>query len=243
MSWRCSISVVVKGNLAELSSADRLHYYKAVCESVGLNPLTRPLDYLTLNGKLQLYANKDAAAQLRKRHGVSIEKPLETSIQQGIYVVTAYAKDKDGRTDSAIGAVPIEGLKGEALANAMMKCETKAKRRVTLSICGLGMLDETEAETIPGAMVGEPAVAHAEDQADRKLLLDEIATHARALGFTKAEYKKSWHQWVGNATEEAAPFGALLKLAGSLEARVKAMQVGDPAPVEVIEPAKNEVPF
>jgi hypothetical protein len=33
----------------------------------------------------------------------------------------------------------------------MMKAETKAKRRVTLSICGLGMLDETEVADIPGA--------------------------------------------------------------------------------------------
>jgi hypothetical protein len=33
--------------------------------------------------------------------------------------------------------------------NALMKAVTKAKRRVTLSICGLGMLDETEVETIP----------------------------------------------------------------------------------------------
>ena len=30
-----------------------------------------------------------------------------------------------------------------------MRCETKSKRRVTLSICGLGLLDETEVETIP----------------------------------------------------------------------------------------------
>jgi len=35
--------------------------------------------------------------------------------------------------------------------NALMKAVTKAKRRVTLSICGLGMLDETEVETIPSA--------------------------------------------------------------------------------------------
>jgi hypothetical protein len=34
-----------------------------------------------------------------------------------------------------------------------MKTVTKAKRRVTLSILGLGMLDESEAETIPGARV------------------------------------------------------------------------------------------
>jgi hypothetical protein len=36
-------------------------------------------------------------------------------------------------------------------ANAIMKAVTKAKRRVTLSICGLGFLDETEVETIPEA--------------------------------------------------------------------------------------------
>jgi hypothetical protein len=47
--------------------------------------------------------------------------------------------------------VTVGGLKGESKANAMMKAETKAKRRVTLSICGLGMLDETEVETIPSA--------------------------------------------------------------------------------------------
>jgi len=33
-----------------------------------------------------------------------------------------------------------------------MKAETKAKRRVTLSICGLGLLDETEVETVSTAV-------------------------------------------------------------------------------------------
>jgi hypothetical protein len=51
--------------------------------------------------------------------------------------------------DAAKGAVSVQGLKGEALANALMKAETKAKRRATLSICGLGFLDETEIEDIP----------------------------------------------------------------------------------------------
>ncbi len=75
---------------------------------------------------------------------------------EGIYSVTAMATDKTGRTDESIGAVPIDGMKGETRANAMMKAETKAKRRVTLSICGLGMLDETEVETIPGAFPTSP---------------------------------------------------------------------------------------
>jgi hypothetical protein len=67
----------------------------------------------------------------------------------GVLVVTAKAANGDGRTDEEIGAVPIAGLKGGDLANALMKAQTKAKRRVTLSLCGLGWLDETELETIP----------------------------------------------------------------------------------------------
>jgi hypothetical protein len=66
------------------------------------------------------------------------------------------AKDRHGREDESTGAVALGSLKGDALANALMECETKAKRRVTLSLAGLGWLDETELATIPGAQVGEP---------------------------------------------------------------------------------------
>lgn len=145
-------SVVLDGDLSRLSPPQMLAYYKSVCESVGLNPLTKPFDFLKLSGKLVLYAKRDATDQLRKLHGVSIER-VEREIVEGIYSVTAYAKDKTGRTDIAIGAVALGDLKGEARANAVMKAETKAKRRVTLSICGLGMLDETETGSIPGAQV------------------------------------------------------------------------------------------
>ncbi len=71
----------------------------------------------------------------------------------GVYVVTAQARTPTGRTDESIGAVTIDKLTGEARANALMKTETKAKRRVTLSICGLGMLDEAEVDSIPGAVI------------------------------------------------------------------------------------------
>jgi hypothetical protein len=46
-------------------------------------------------------------------------------------------------------------------ANAIMKAETKSKRRATLSICGLGFLDETEIETIRDAATTPADVAHA----------------------------------------------------------------------------------
>ncbi len=143
---------LIGGDLSKLTEEQRLSLYHQVCKSLGLNPLTQPFAYITLNGKLRLYALKDCTEQLRKIHGVSITEV--TSAQVGdVFVVTAKASDGDARTDVATGAVAIGNAKGETLANMLMKAETKAKRRVTLSICGLGMLDETEVETIPQPLV------------------------------------------------------------------------------------------
>lgn len=139
--------VLIKGDLKNLSEAERARYYTRVCESVGLNPLTRPLEYITLNGKLTLYARKDCTDQLRKIHGISVEEITIEELGE-IYVFVGKFRDKTGRTDVARGAVSIGGLKGEALANAIMKGETKCKRRGTLSIAGLGLLDEFEIEDV-----------------------------------------------------------------------------------------------
>lgn len=143
-------AALIQGDLSKLSTEQRLNYYKSVCDSIGLNPLTKPFEYITLNGKLTLYAKRDATDQLRKLHSVSITIP-NRELLGDVYVVTARGKDKSGREDESTGAVCITGLKGEQLANAYMKAETKAKRRVTLSISGLGLLDESEVESIPGA--------------------------------------------------------------------------------------------
>jgi hypothetical protein len=42
-----------------------------------------------------------------------------------ICIVTARAKDRTGREDESTGAVPLGNLRGDALANALMKCETE----------------------------------------------------------------------------------------------------------------------
>ena len=150
---------LVQGDLSGLDPEQRVNYYLKLCSSLGLNPYSKPFDYLYLNNKLVLYARKDATDQLRKLHRVSI-RALEHNQVGELMVVTAHAAGADGRTDSAIGAVPIANLKGEALANALMKAETKAKRRVTLSLCGLGMTDESEVESIPDAQFPEPTEAY-----------------------------------------------------------------------------------
>lgn len=144
--------VIVAGDLSKLQPMDRVNYYRQVCQSLGLNELTKPFDYITLNGKLTLYATRTATDQLRDRKNVSI-RPIERRLDNdlGIYSVEVEASAPDGRIDFATGVVNIAGLRGDALANAFMKAETKAKRRATLSICGLGWMDETELETVPAA--------------------------------------------------------------------------------------------
>lgn len=171
--------VVVQGDLSSLKPEERFVYYTKVCESVGLNPLTKPFDYLKLDGKLVLYAKRDATDQLRKIHKISITITSRERIGD-VYCVTARGETTDHRTDESIGAVSlmkeekiwdemrrckvptgkILPLTADELANAIMKAETKAKRRVTLSLSGLGMMDESEIETLQDAErieVGEPA--------------------------------------------------------------------------------------
>lgn len=140
--------VLATGNLANLNPEQRIAILKDLCDSLGLNYRTRPFEFITMNGRLVLYARKDCTDQLRNLHKVSI-KIIDRSVANDVYVVTAEASYPDGRTDSSIGAVHIGGLRGDSLANAFMKAETKAKRRVTLSICGLGLLDESEVQDIP----------------------------------------------------------------------------------------------
>jgi len=141
-------SALLDNDLSELSPQQRVQYMEKVCESVGLNPLTKPFRYIRLNGQLTLYATRDAAEQLRKVHGISITN-LEETWREDLCVFRAYAEDADGRTDVATGAVDTSRSSGQQLANDIMKAETKAKRRVTLSLAGLGWLDETEISDIP----------------------------------------------------------------------------------------------
>jgi hypothetical protein len=144
-------SVLIKGDLARLTSDERVTYYNAVCKSIGLNPLTQPLAYMNLQGRLQLYAKRDAADQLRRLRNVSVEI-LHQGLADDLYSVHVQATDPTGRKDEDLGVVPLPAnVKGEFRANMILKAVTKAKRRVTLSICGLGFLDETEVESIPGA--------------------------------------------------------------------------------------------
>jgi hypothetical protein len=186
--------VVVQGDLSPLTAQQRVIYYKKVCESAGLNPFTKPFEYIMLNGKLTLYAKKDCTEQLRKLNGISITS-LEDKLVDDIYIVTAKATTKDGRSDQSKGAVVIGHLKGEAKANAIMKAETKAKRRVTLSISGMGFCDESEIDSIPNAKpieidlgtgeIKEPSISDAQ--------ADELSD---LLALCSSDYQVQFNNWL-----------------------------------------------
>ena len=152
--------VLVGGDFSSFTPADRLQYINELCRVARLNPLTRPFQWLTLKGKLVPYATKDCTDQLRLRDNISTTVTAREKIGDDVYLVTALASLPNGRTEESTGVVSLvtetkdgsyHPLRGDEIANAIMKAETKAKRRATLSISGLGMLDETEIETIPDA--------------------------------------------------------------------------------------------
>lgn len=168
--------VMLRGDLAKLTEEERVRYYMTVCQSLGLNPLTRPFEYIVLDGKLTLYATRSAADQMRALHKVSVKIEARETFET-IHTVHVRAWTADGREDEEIGSVsllypertrtatgwqksshPLAGkpMADLDLANVLMKAVTKAKRRATLSICGLGfVLDETEVEDLLAAGRGE----------------------------------------------------------------------------------------
>jgi hypothetical protein len=166
--------VIIKGDLAKLTEAERMSYYSELCRSLGLNPLTRPFEYIVLNGKLTLYPTRGAGDQLRSVRGITITG-LTPSQVGDLLIVVASGRDRTGREDSSTGVVSSAGLKGEALANAMMKAETKAKRRLTLSLAGLGWPDESEVVDIPSAQPAGPHLSLAERAAEKAAAVTLLA--------------------------------------------------------------------
>src|SRR3972149_7249408 len=118
-----------------------------------------------------------SSQQLSQLHKVS-HAITSRELTGGCYIVSAKAFLPDGRFTESIGAVSLQKqdgtwetntsgkkyfqpngklieITGDDLCNAMMKAETKAKRRATLDLLGLGVLDETEVETIPNVQTIE----------------------------------------------------------------------------------------
>lgn len=145
-------SLVLGGDVGKLTPTQKLQYVAYRCKQVGLDPAAQPFQLLRLQGKEVLYATAGATQQLCQTRGLSVSITKREKIED-IYCVEARVTDRDGRFTENMGSVPLTGLKGDALSNALLKATTKAIRRTVLAHCGLGVLDELDAETIPGAQM------------------------------------------------------------------------------------------
>jgi len=142
-------SVVLNGDLSKLNNQQKVAYYHSICDRCGLDAAMIPFQLLNLKGKEVLYATKSAAQQLNRKFKISHEIMRKDTVQD-VYCVTVRASNANGFQDED-GCVSIADKKGEELANAIMKATTKSKRRATLALCGISMLDESELDTLPEA--------------------------------------------------------------------------------------------
>jgi len=167
-------SIVTKGDLSGLNQVQKVQYYNYRCKQIGLDPSAKPFDLLNLSGKQVLYANAGATQQLCNIHRLSTQITGKERVDD-IYIVSVRVTGADGRISENQGAVSIAQLRGDAMANAVLKCTTKAIRRSVLAHCGLGMLDETEVETIPNARTESIVIPDAPPIPEMPVITDEPA--------------------------------------------------------------------
>lgn len=175
MSAELVEKTLLDGDLSDLTVEEKLNYYQRVCKSMALNPLTKPFEFITLKKKLVMYATRNCTDQLRNLNKISL-KITDRKIEMELVIVTAQGSMPDGRQDESIGVVPRDGASGAELANLIMKAETKAKRRVTLSMVGLGMMDESELDTVDYSFVG-----HENDSETITIELEPMEKHKNEL--------------------------------------------------------------
>ena len=134
--------LIVKNDIGQMSDEERVEHYANICKMLGLNPLTSPLGYFNFDGRVQLYAKREATEQLRALYGISCEildrqwvAPPDSD-RKTIYMVSVRAT-RNGRIDDASGAVSMiakrrnrssgnvekQALTEEEVANAMLRCE------------------------------------------------------------------------------------------------------------------------
>lgn len=163
------------GDISRFNDTQKNEYLFQLCRSLGLNPWTKPFDMIPTDKGVVVYANKGAGAQLRDLKAISVTKAYagllrlgNGAVDESIYEVEFEAEMADPRAPGGIrrgvgvATVPIgfgkdTRLMGDALATAIMKCWTKAERRVTLAISGLGFMDATEVDSMISDRKDTPA--------------------------------------------------------------------------------------
>lgn len=140
---------LAKQDLKGLSEESKMKYLFHLSESLGFNPLTKPFEILSFRGQEKVYPTKSAASQAAANSGLSFEKTDEEmkEVQSGVWLYKVWYRGTlpDGRADEDMGAVPIyQSDDPGTKCDKQMKAVTKAKRRLALSITGIGLDDRPD---------------------------------------------------------------------------------------------------
>lgn len=159
------MAIIRRGGTAGLTPEEKARYLQALCKSLGINELTMPIQFITFQGKEIAYVTRGATDQLAAKHNVSrfvVEGPcLKDFSGTKLLYCRVEAKMPNGRCDTSIAT-----SSARIDENSLMKVESKAKRRATLSILGLGMLAEEEADDLSASQSG-PATNQPRAQAEK----------------------------------------------------------------------------
>lgn len=141
---------VVKAQLyndwSKLSEEDRLKAALALCRALDIPTPLNPFRFITMNGKVVLYAPNEAAQLIAESKGASVNitnKYLDK--ETNIYTVEVRVSTAT-RTIDNMACLYVGGLTGQKRADAMMKAVTKASRRTIFAAFGLSVTDDDDIE-------------------------------------------------------------------------------------------------
>lgn len=140
--------IIATNDLGRLTPVQRVGYVLALCKSLHLNPLSRPFEFLTFDGKVVPYPTKSCAEQLGRLHQISIKLTRREQVGD-LFVVEVEGSRPNGQCSFASKYVSVrdsrgDWLKGDKLGAAYGKAETGAKRRLVLSMVGLAGLPDAD---------------------------------------------------------------------------------------------------
>ncbi len=230
-----------------MSQGEREAALAGLAKALGLNPLTNPVRFIALQGGEALYVTRQGTDQIAARLRINRETIVGPEVrdiggQKLVFCqVRAREPGPDGRSDVATATIPLREPH-----NDLMKCETKAKRRATLSLVGLGLLTEDDAE---GALASEGAAPRGTPADLTDAWLSDLAkvgrvrdlrgvysAHSRGLGTTGRDGRHDVRGWLRARGLNAVDVEATALIATVPEAVADALELAalepgdDPAP-------------
>jgi hypothetical protein len=142
------VNIGLNGSVSHFDKSQKQALLSKLCITLGLNEELQPFRiYQNIRGEEYIYATKECCAQLRHREHINIMEVGEPIFSNNTISVRVKGNNKHGRESWEIGSVgTTESMTSAEIAHGVMTAVTKAKRRLTLCLSGLGVLADVELE-------------------------------------------------------------------------------------------------